>query len=148
VIGVEEQNGRFTPSGVAPDHLARFPTEEDLQAAVKGFAEPFVAVLLDRCEDDGRTFLVISVPEFASEPVLCRKSEGQRLREGALYIRSARKPETTEVRTPTDMRELIRLATEKAVESRFKELSRAGVRFELPGAATREAEFRSELGEL
>lgn len=116
VVGVAERDGAFHPDGMSGEHIASFPSEEDLRAMVNGFAEPLVEPLLDEREHDGKPFLVITVPEFDQEPVLCMRAEGDRLQEGELYVRSARKPETAPARRqPTDMRALLRLATEKAV---------------------------------
>ncbi len=127
VIGVAERDdGAFSPDGMSAEHIDDFPTEENLRAAVNGFAQPFVELLLDECEHDGRRFLVITVPEFEMEPVLCMKAEG-RLQEGKLYVRSTRKPETVEVRNPTDMRALLRLATQKALRQEVEQLRDLGL---------------------
>lgn len=115
VVGVAERDGAFHPDGMRGEHIASFPSEEDLRAAVNEFAEPLVEPLLDEREHDGKRFLVITVPEFDQEPVLCMKTRG-RLEKGELYVRSARTTETAPARRqPTDMRALLRLATEKAV---------------------------------
>lgn len=128
VIGVDERDGGvFNPGGMSDEHIASFPTEEKLRAAVNGFAQPFVDLLLDECEHDGKRFLVITVPEFELEPVLCMKAEGQRLQEGKLYVRSTRMPETVEVRNPTDMRALLRLATQKALRQEVEQLRDLGL---------------------
>ena len=127
VIGVDERDdGAFSPDGMSDEHIDAFPTEEDLRAAVNGFAQPFVELLLDECEHDGKRFLVITVPEFELEPVLCMKSEG-RLQAGKLYVRSTRKPETVEVGNPTDMRALLRLATQKALRQEVEHLRDLGL---------------------
>ena len=56
--------GTFSYDGMSDDHLASFPAEEDLVAAVNGFAEPFISLMLERVDTPDGTFLVISVPEF------------------------------------------------------------------------------------
>lgn len=127
VIGVDERDGGvFRPDGMSAGHIASFPTEDDLRVAVNGFAQPFVDLLLDECEHDGKRFLVITVPEFELEPVLCMKAEG-RLQAGKLYVRSTRMPETVEVGNPTDMRALLRLATQKALRQEVEHLRDLGL---------------------
>lgn len=127
VVGVAEgQDGAFTAGGVSPEHLDGFPSEEDFQAAVNGFAEPFIEPAVDEHEHQGRTFLVITVPELEEQPILCMKDQG-RLKAGALYVRSTRKPETVEVRTPTDMRALMRLAIDKALGRELERLRALGL---------------------
>ena len=135
VIGVAERDGGYSADGMNDEHIDAFPAEEELRAAVNGFAQPFVEPQLDECEHDGRRFLVITVPEFELEPVLCMKAEGHRLQEGKLYVRSTRKPETVEVRNPTDMRALLRLATQKALRQEVENLRDLG--FLPPMAGTR-----------
>ena len=135
VIGVDERDGTFSPEGMSDEHITSFPAEEELRAAVNEFAQPFVEPLLDECEHDGKRFLVITVPEFELEPVLCMKPKGHRLQEGKLYVRSTRKPETVEIRNPTDMRALLRLATQKALRQEVENLRDLG--FLPPMAGTR-----------
>ena len=148
VVGVAERDGAFNPDGMDAGHIASFPTEENLRAAVNGFAEPFVEPLLDEREHDGKRFLVITVPELGQEPVLCRKTEG-RLREGALYVRSTRTPETVEARTPTDTRALLRLATEKALEREIARLRAIGLLPPEAGAApSAEESFAKQAEEI
>ena len=127
VVGmVENEDGACHPQGVDPDDLETFPAEEDFQAAVNGFAEPFVEPAMNTHDHDGKQFLIVTVPEFEYEPVLCTKAE-DRLKEGALYVRSTRKPETVEVRTTTDMRALMRLATDKALGREVERLRALGL---------------------
>ena len=122
VVGVAERNGAFSALGMSEDHLASFPTEDDFRAAVNGFADPFIQPQIDVCEHKDKRFLVISVFEFEHEPVICMKTRGKRLQEGALYVRSNRLPETTKLHTPTDMRALMRLARKKLLAELRAEL--------------------------
>ena len=128
VVGVvENSDGTFLAEGVKEEHLETFPTEEDFQAAVNGFAEPFIDPRVNVEQHQGRSFLVVTVLELEEQPILCTKAEGHRLKEGALYVRSRRKPETVEVRTPTDMRALMRLATDKALGRELERLRALGL---------------------
>ena len=127
VIGMTENPDKtFAADGMSQAHWDVFPPEEDFRAAVNGFAEPFIEPRVQRHEPEGKRFLVITVPEFDYEPVLCTKAE-DRLKEGALYVRSTRKPETVEVRTTTDMRALMRLATDKALGREVERLRALGL---------------------
>ena len=149
VVGVvEREESSPYPEGVLREHREGFPSEEDFRAAVNGFAEPFVEPRLEWQEHSEKQFLVIEVPEFSREPVLCTRTEG-RLREGALYIRSTRKPETTDIRTVTDMQALVQLIREKALAEWLGEFTRAGGRLlgPLEGQAPTD-EFARELGEI
>ncbi len=128
VMGMTEgPENAFTANGISEEHWQNYPPDEDFQAAVNGFAEPFAEPRLEAHQHDGRRFFIVTVPEFEYEPILCMKTESQRLREGALYVRSTRKPETVEVRTPTDMRALMRLATDKALGREVERLRTLGL---------------------
>src|SRR5918992_3524376 len=70
---------------------------------------------------------VIQVKEFADIPVLCKRSYDNVLREGACYVRSRRKPETSEIPTLADMRDLLDLATEKRLREHLALLERIGL---------------------
>jgi hypothetical protein len=64
---------------------------------------------------NGVTVAVIQVFEFADLPHLCSKDYPQVLREGALYVRPRKVPETSELASSVEMREILDLATEKAL---------------------------------
>ena len=136
VIGMTELDDKtFSADGMSEEHWSGFPPDEDFQAKVNGFAEPFIEPRLERHEHEGRRFLVFTAPEFEYEPILCTKTEGQRLREGALYVRSTRTPETVEARMPTDMRALMRLATDKALGREIERLRVLGLLPRAQGAS-------------
>jgi hypothetical protein len=73
----------------------------------------------------GVQVVVIDVEEFRDIPHFCRKDYPGLLRRGALYVRPRGKPETVEVSGPTELREVVELATEKQVR-RFLRTARAG----------------------
>jgi len=91
-------------------------------------------------EYQGRRFVELEVHEFDELPILCKTTYMERpptqqviLREGACYVRRRGKPETSEIPTQSEMRELLDLAIEKGVR-RF--ITRAlAVGLELPGGS-------------
>jgi predicted HTH transcriptional regulator len=144
VIGVALENGQFAPTGVAAAHLASYDSD-DVQAAINRHADPYVRTELHRVELDGKTFLAIVVHEFDEIPVVCKK-DGLDLRQGAIYTRAYRMPESCEVRSQTEMREIIELATEKAVRVFIRRVQSVGL--PLPRPTTDAARFDKQLGEL
>jgi predicted HTH transcriptional regulator len=124
VIGVEDVGGVLTPVGLTDEVLKTWVYDH----VADGFAEygdPSVAFDMSVVELDGKKFVVLRIEEFGEVPVLCRKSYGTKngeviLRGGACYVRPRRKPETVEVATYADMRDLLDLATDKNVR-RFVE---------------------------
>lgn len=135
VIGVEEKRG--SPAaliGLSPDELTTWRAD-DVRDALATYAEPSVDVEVLQVALDDKTAVVIRVREFADVPVLCRK-DGEDVREGALYVRSRRKPESIEVPRQAEMRDLIELATEKRLVAFLRTAAAAGIR---PGSAPGEA---------
>jgi hypothetical protein len=62
----------------------------------------------------------------------------------AVYVRSRRQPETIEVQTQTEMRELLDLATEKAVAKFVRIATHTGIRIGGTEESTDEAQFLEE----
>ena len=88
--------------------------------------------------------------EFYEIPVLCKRAFDDVLRDGACYVRTSRKPETSELPTQTEMRELLDLATEKGVRKYLERAQRMGI-ISLPTVSAQvsdEERFNRELGAL
>ena len=69
------------------------------------------------------------VEEFSDIPVLCKRSYDNVLRDGACYVRTRRKPETSEIPTQADMRDLLDLAIDKGVSKFLNRAQRVGLSF-------------------
>lgn len=126
VIGVAEKQGRFVPEGMLNEHVATYDPDE-VQAYINRFADPYVRIELHRVTRNGKKFVAVVVHEFDEIPVVCKRNKGTILRQGAIYCRSHRVHETCEVQSQTEIREIIKMATEKGIR-RYLELSeRVGV---------------------
>jgi len=117
---------------------------DDVAAGIAVYADPSVDFDMEVKEYNGNKYVVLRVKEFADIPVLCKQDYQGVLRQGACYVRSPRKPETSEIPTQTDMRDLLDLATEKKLRQELVRLQRVGV-IVLPAAhvaATQQFEQR------
>jgi hypothetical protein len=134
IVGVDEDANGVTPRGLTEDALKSW-SFDDVSAQVNAYADPSVEFELFTPELDAKVFVVLHVAEFATVPVLCRKgwtankeSGGKSvLRQGACYVRSSSKPETSEIPTQTEMRELLDIATEKRLRAYFSLSAAAGL---------------------
>jgi predicted HTH transcriptional regulator len=130
IVGVEERQGKLNPTGLPPEQLATW-TYDNLADGLAAYAEPSVEFDTEVVEYETLRFLVIRVEEFIEVPVLCKRgyNKGKEviLREGACYIRPRRKPETIEVSTYADMRDLIDLATDKSLRRFIARAQTAGI---------------------
>lgn len=126
IIGVEESEGRLKPVGLTDAELATWN-----YAAVAGqiarYADPAVRIELEVKEYQGNRYAVIIVAEFDDIPALCKRAFNGVLRAGACYVRTRRKPETSEIPTQAEMRDLLDLATVKWVRRHVDWMQRAGI---------------------
>ena len=149
IIGVEDLGNALNPIGLDAGQLATW-NYDHVSDRVAVYADPGVAFDLEIKEYNGRSYVVIHVEEFADVPVLCKRAYDDVLRDGACYVRPRRKPETTEIPTYADMRDLLDLATEKGVRRLLAHARRAGLAVppDVEATATDQERFDQQLGDL
>ena len=154
IIGVDERGGVLDPVGLSDADLATW-RYDDIAAGLATYADPMITFDIYVHEYQGRRFVELEVHEFDELPILCRTTYMERpptqqviLREGACYVRRRGKPETSEIPTQSEMRELLDLAIEKGVR-RFIARARAVGLVLGTGEPVRDAEqFAEQLREL
>lgn len=153
IIGVEDANGVLEANGLDAATLATWRYDHVADALAE-YADPSVEFDLTVAPHDGKDFVLIRVEEFATVPVLCRKTYGKKdqggliLREGACYIRPRRKPETIEVSTYADLRDLIDLATEKGVRVFVERAHAAGMQMGGQPKVADKSRFAEQRGDF
>jgi predicted HTH transcriptional regulator len=125
IVGVSDTNGQLSISGVKPDDLPTWQYDH-IAAGLAPYADPYVAFESEVVTVDGHAVVVVTIREFDDVPVLCRRDYGTTLRDGACYVRPFRKPETSEIPTFADMRELLDIATAKQVGKLLRQMADAG----------------------
>jgi predicted HTH transcriptional regulator len=155
VIGVEAT--KLDPVGVDDEQEASWLNYDDLSASVNEYASPSVVFDLEPLTCRGRKVVIIHVHEFEDIPVLCVKEFGEPgktapvLRRGACYVRSRHKPETAEIPSEEEMRELLELAIDKGVRRFVARAQKAGM---FPTAEPRpappsdEEQFKEQIEDL
>ena len=149
IIGVEDNDGELNPVGLISSNIDEW-TSDDLSDQVANYADPSASFTLEKREYEGNSYVVIEVEEFSDVPVLCKRDYDDLLRAGACYVRPRRKPETTEIPTQADMRDLLDLATEKGVTQFLERARRVGL-FISPMIETSTSDqerFDEQLGDL
>ena len=149
VIGVEEgADGILIPTGLSEADLATWSVYDDLADAISRYADPHVNFELEVVIFNERKFVIIRVLEFDDVPVLCKRDYPEVLREGACYVRTRRKPETAEIPTQAEMRDLLELATVKALRRYISVAHAAG--FELTELSKQDDNqfYKKQLGDL
>jgi len=148
VIGLEKQNdGLHKSVGVQPKHLATY-NGDNVASHIARYAEPYVKFDLEVVNFKGESYVVVRIYEFEDTPVICKKDYPQILRKGAIYTRSYRMPETVEVPSQTEMREILEITTEKRVKKFFQTMGRIGIIFSHVVSESDEEKFKSQRGDL
>jgi Putative DNA-binding domain len=125
ILGASQNGSRFDPVGMKEDHWKSFDYDH-LTAQVAPYADPYVQFSMEHVDHQGKHFVVIFVQEFDQFPVICRKDavlekdNKSHLKRGKIYTRTWRMPESAEVSSLEDMREIIDLAIDKGL-TRFVE---------------------------
>lgn len=147
VIGVDDKNLRSMGPGLTEDQARSWASYDDLADAFAAYADPPLQfhselVTLGAGTANEVTVCAIEVDEFGEVPHICkrqfdaekndpnaRKKDVPPLRRGAVYVRPRHKPETSEIASAEQMRELLDLAAQKALARYVDTAHRAGLTF-------------------
>jgi len=156
IVGVESAS--LDPVGLEDDQADTW-TFDALAVAVNEYASPSVSFDLETKVYLERKIVIVRVYEFEDIPILCRKNyqrsnvknEPPILRQGACYVRSRHKPETSEIPSEEEMRELLELAIDKGVRKFVTRAQKAGLFPSLQSPTTApgdEAFFKNQIEDL
>lgn len=155
VIGIDDKDPAARAPGLSPEQLATWRNYDHVSSRLANYADPPLRFDLRVATlSSDAAVIVINVYEFADVPHLCAKSYDKPteagpservLRKGALYVRPRKGIETSEVSTAVDMRDIIELATDKALRGFVGRAERAGL--ELRTARDAGDRFEAERAE-
>ena len=144
VIGIDDKTTAAMLPGLTPAQAASWLAYDAVSRKLAEYADPPVRFeLAERGLVSQVTVVVMQIFQFDDIPVLCRRDFPDVLRKGACYVRSHRVPESAEIPTAVEMRELLDLASEKRLRAFVATAERAGV--ELRGGPTAVERFDAEL---
>lgn len=123
-VGVNPQT--YEPDGMASEDAASFD-QDTMSEWLNDKLEPEAQFHVNHLWFEGKQFVVIEVQEFTDVPLICRRPLPGQLKEGAIYIRGKGKYESAQIATQSDMRDLIRLATDKALAKEIARLRKLGL---------------------
>ena len=126
IIGVEDTGGQLNAVGLNDLELATWHYDSTADSLAE-YADPSVSFDLYLQEYNNQKYVTLEVEEFADIPILCKRSYPGVLKSGACYVRTRRKPETSEIPTQADMRDLLELATDKGVTRYLDRAQRIGL---------------------
>lgn len=128
VIGLSDDDPAALLPGLEPAGLDSWLAYDDVARKIANYTDPPLRFDIATVKfETGAIVAVIQIFEFADVPHICVKASGDVLRVGALYVRTRKLPETSEVASSVEMREVIELATEKALRAYVETAERAGL---------------------
>lgn len=148
VIGIEDKGTSLVPVGLSLAHLTTWRKYDDLASTVAEYADPSISFELESHDCEGENYVLVTVKEFEDVPVICKKDCQPDLRKGGCYVRSRRKPETAEIPTQEDMRDLLDLAAEKRLRKFIAQAKSVGLHITAGGEVSDKDLFDQELGDF
>lgn len=115
IIGVEKQGETYDPKGMESSHIESFKQDDVMEYINEKYADPYVELTVTPIRDDNKWFIIIQVEEFSQLPIICKNNGLEGLKRSALFIRSRSKHETAQVKSQTEMREILDLAVDKEI---------------------------------
>jgi predicted HTH transcriptional regulator len=127
VIGIDDAAPQAMLPGLDGDQLASWLDYDAVSARLAVYCDPPLSFHLAEHELVTKSrVVVLEISEFADIPHLCACGYPDVLREGGLYVRPRRIPETAEVASSVEMREVVDLAAEKRLRALIETAERAG----------------------
>jgi hypothetical protein len=137
VIGIDDNDPAALLPGLSEAELDTWLAYDDVARKMAEYADPPLRFDVARMElSSSAEVVVIQVFEFADIPHLCAREYQDVLRKGALYVRPRKVPETSEVASSLEMRDVIHLATEKALRAYVETAQLAGIGLVVSGDTT------------
>lgn len=131
IIGVDKnkEQGLFSINGLDAETAKTYKHDEVKQYVNDKYADPSIDLLVQKITDEstGKILINIHVSEFESIPISCKKDYPDILQTGKIYSRSFSKEECTANLSSEELREIIDLATKKAVKKEIAHLREIGV---------------------
>lgn len=135
VIGVDDDKTAELQPGLSASDLATWLDADDVAQKMDKYADPALQFTVKaQVLRSGVTVAVVRVSEFEDLPHICAKQyvvpgngkDREVLRKGAIYVRPRHMPQSSEVASSIEMRELLDLATEKSLRNLLGRIGRAG----------------------
>ncbi len=145
VIGIDDSDPAAMLPGLEPDELQSWLAYDDVARKLASYADPPLRFNIGQTElSSGAVVVVVEVLEFEDIPHLCAKEYPDVLRKGALYVRSRKVPETAEVASSVEMREILDLATQKALRAFVATAQRADINLAAEAGPSNDERYRQE----
>lgn len=127
-LGIDEARMTQMLPGLDDVQLVEWSSFDDVSDKLARYSDPPVSFRVQPFElSNGKKVVVIDVAEFDHVPHVCGRDYQRELQKGMTYVRPRGKPESVPVPSSLEMRELLDLATTKAVREFVARASGAGI---------------------
>jgi len=127
-LGIDEPRMREMRPGLSAEQVAQWSDYDQVHTAMASLVDPPPGFqpLLFRLSS-GCDVVVLEVDEFDDVPHLCRADVGDVLQAGAMYVRPRGMPRSVRVPDAREMRDVLDIATDKAVREFLRRAYAAGL---------------------
>lgn len=148
-LGIGDHQMSMMTPGLSPAQVTEWTDYDNVSDQVAKYSDPPVAFHLHHFTlSSGADVVVLDVEEFDTDLHICRRDFPGVLQAGQTYVRPRGKPQSSQVRSLVDMRDLHNLAIDKGVREYFRRSEGAGAPFTLAPSLTPEqqdtAKFNAE----
>ncbi len=127
-LGIDNRQLPTMLPGLTAELLIEWSAVDDVHDALGRYCDPPASfAVLPMTLDSGADVVILDVDEFDLIPHVAKRDYPNIIRSGALYVRPRGKPRTEIVPNALEMRDLLDLATDKAVREFLRRATAAGL---------------------
>jgi hypothetical protein len=138
-LGIDDDQMTAMTPGLSPDQVTEWTDYDNVNDQFAKYSDPPVRFHLHHFKlSSGADVVVIDVEEFDIDLHICKKDYPGVLQAGQTYVRPRGKPQSSQVPSLVDMRDLHNLAIDKGVREYFRRSEYAGAPFTFTAPLTPE----------
>ena len=155
VLGIDDDKMAAMLPGLTPEQVVEWTHYDNVSDQLAKYSDPPLNFHVDHftLNADGikSEVVVLDVAEFETEPHICKRDAQPNLTAGQVYVRPRGKPQSSNVPTAIDMRDLLNIGIDKGVREYFRRSEYTGTPFAYAPPPTPEeqetAKFEAEAAD-
>lgn len=146
-LGIDDDQIAAMLPGLSPTEVAEWSDYDNVSDQITKYSDPTVAFHLHQFTlTSGAQVVVLDVEEFDTDLHICKRDYSGVLQAGQTYVRPRGKPQSSQIPSLADMRDLHNLAIDKGVREYFRRSELAGAPFTLAPRPTPEQSDLAAFG--
>ena len=136
-LGIHDHQMATMTPGLSPAEVAEWTDYNNVSDQVSKYSDPPVAFHMHNFTlSSGADVVILDVEEFDTDLHICKRDYQGVLQAGQTYVRPRGKPQSSQVPSLVDMRDLHNLAIDKGVREYFRRSEYAGAPFTIAASLT------------